>query len=290
MKVLVDHGANPFELSNLDANILHAAAESKTLKGLAGALEIWKRYPEQLNIDQANRWAETPLHVAAWGSARCVSLLLEAGADRNVRQEDGQVPLHCAGLSTRGAMRQEIVTLLCTGEDKRHINTQDVDGRAPIFDFLDDPECMEILIDHGASIDLLDTTGKSLYHHACKQDENEALRKLLRLSPGSIMVTVKDHDGNSPLIQALRHKSIECAMTILELDDVGDIVGQDGWAAIHYAAELGDAELLEAVLKHPSFVKGIRTIDGKTAELIAMEAGNWCGEVKRLLRKHNSMT
>ena len=290
MKVLVDHGANPFELSNLDANILHAAAESKTLKGLSGALEIWKRYPEQLNINQANRWAETPLHVAAWGSAGCVKLLLEAGADRNVRQEDQQVPLHCAGLSTRGPIRQEIVTLLCAGEDERHVNAQDVDGRPPIFDFLDDPECMEILINHGARIDVLDTSGKSLFHHACKQDENEALKTLLRLLPGSVMVTVRDHDGNSALIQALRHKSIECAMTILELDDVGDIVGQDGWAAIHYAAELGDAELLEAVLKHPSFVKGMKTIDGKTAEVIAMEAGNWCGEIKRLLRKHNSMT
>ena len=290
MKVLVDHGANPFELSSLDANILHAAAESKTLNGLAGALEIWKRHPEQLNINQANRWAETPLHVAAWGSAGCVKLLLEAGADRSVRQEDQQVPLHCAGLSTRGAIRQEIVTLLCTGKDGSQINAQDVDGRTPIFDFLDDSGCMEILIDHGARTDLLDTTGKSLYHHACKQDENEALKTLLRRSPGSVMVTVKDHDGNSALIQALRHKCIECAMTILELDDVGDIVGQDGWSTIHYAADLGDAELLEAVLKHPSFVKGMKTIDGKTAEIVAMEAGNWCGDVKQLLRQHNSMT
>ena len=88
MKILVDHGADPFILSNLDANILHAAAESKILSGLVGALEIWKRYPQQLNINQVNRWAETPPRVAAWGSVGAVKLLLEAGADRNVRQED----------------------------------------------------------------------------------------------------------------------------------------------------------------------------------------------------------
>jgi len=99
MKILIDHGANPFLLSNLDANILHAAAESKALNGLAEALDIWRRNPQQLNINQANRWGETPLHVASWGSFACVSLLLQAGADRNARQEDGQVPLHCAGLS-----------------------------------------------------------------------------------------------------------------------------------------------------------------------------------------------
>ena len=291
MKVLMDNGADPFILSNLDANIIHAAAESKTLNGLAGALKIWKRHPQRLNINQANRWAETPLHVAAWGSAECVRLLLVAGADRNARQEDLQVPLHCAGLSTQGSIRREIVALLCGGENGPHINAQDVDGRPPIFDFLDDPKCMEVLIDAGARLDLLDTSGKSAFHHACIQDENQSLKLLLRLSPpGSVMVTVKDHDGNSALIQALLHGSVECAMTLLELDNVGDVVGQDGWTAAHHAARLGNADVLEAVLKHPSFVKDRETIDGKTVEIVAMEAGNWCGKVKEMLRRYNSVS
>lgn len=291
MKILMDHGADPFMLSNLDANIIHAAAESKALDGLAGALEIWKRYPQRLNINQANRWAETPLHVAAWGSVECVRLLLEAGADRNVRQEDGQVPLHCAGLSTQGEIRRAIVRLLCAGEIGPHINAQDADGRPPMFDFSDDPKCIEVLINAGARLDLLDTSGKSIFHHACIQDENETLKLLLRLSPpDSVMVTVKDHGGNSALIQALLHGSARCAMTLLEFDKVGDMVGQDGWAAVHHAAKLGNADVLEAVLSHSSFVKGMKTIDGKTVEAVAMEAGNWCGKVKELLRKYNSVT
>ena len=291
MQILMDHGADPFILSNLDANIIHAAAESKALDGLAGALEIWKRYPQRLNINQANRWAETPLHVAAWGSVECVRLLLEAGADRNVRQEDGQVPLHCAGLSTQGEIRREIVRLLCAGEIGPHINAQDADGRPPMFDFSDDPKCIEVLINAGARLDLLDISGKSIFHHACIQDENETLKLLLRLSPpDSVMVTVKDHGGNSALIQALLHGSARCAMTLLEFDKVGDMVGQDGWAAVHHAAKLGNADVLEAVLSHSSFVKGMKTIDGKTVEAVAMEAGNWCGKVKELLRKYNSVT
>lgn len=286
----MNHGADPFILSNLNANILHAAVESKASSGLIGALEIWKRYPQQLNINQANRWAETPLHVAVWGSVECVKLLLEAGADPSARQEDQQVPLHCTGLSTRGNVRREVVSLLCRGESEPHINAQDVDGRPPIFEFLDDPECLELLINHGARLDLLDSSGKSLFHHACIQDESEALKTLLRLSPDSVMVTVKDHDGNSPLIQALCHGSVDAAMTLLELDNVGDIIGHGGWTAVHYAAKIGDANVLEAVLKHSSFVKGKKTIDGKTAEVVAMEGGNWCGKVKELLRKYNSMT
>ena len=144
---------------------------------------------------------------------------------------------------------------------------------------------------HGADLELLDNTGQSVFHHACILEESETLRVLLRLvGQDSVMVTVKDHDGNTALIQALRHRSLRCALMLLERADVGDIVGQDGWASIHYAAKLGDVAILEAVLKHQNFVKGMKTIDGKTAEVVAMEAGNWCGPVKTLLREHNSVT
>ena len=290
MNILVDHGADPFILSNLNANILHAAAESKTISGLEGALNIRKLHPTQLNINQPNRWAETPLHVAAWGSVGCVATLLKAGADPGVRQEDQQVPLHCAGLSRRGEIRRKIVALLCDEEKDPHVNAQDADGRPPIFDFLNDPICIQVLMDHDARLDLLDNSGKSVFHHACMQNEIRALRMLLRLSPPeSVMVTVKDHDGNTALIQAMRQGSIECAMALLEPADVGDIVGQDGWALVHHATKLGNADVLGVVLRHPSFVKGMKTADGKTAEVLAMEAGSWSGEVKKLLRKYNSV-
>ena len=291
IKTLMYHGADPFILSNLGANILHAAAESKSLGGLDDALDIWRRYPDQLNINQLNHWGESALHVAAWGSVENVKKLVEAGADRNVRQQDGQVPLHCTGMTARGKVRRQIIDLLCMGDNGDHINAQDIDGRPPLFDFLDDASCVEMLINYGASLDLLDTTGKSAFHHACMQDNHETLKTLLRLSPpGSVLVTVKDHDGNIALNLALSHRSRCCALVLLELDEVGDIVGQDGWAAIHHAAKLGDCEVLEAVLHYRSYNRGMKTIDGKTAEVVAMEAGTWCGEVKDLLRRYNSIT
>ena len=291
IQTLMYHGANPFILSNLDANILHAAAESKVLGGLEDALDVWRRYPDQLNINQRNQWGEAPLHVAAWGSVPNVKILVEAGADRNARQEDGQVPLHCTGMTVKGKARRQIIDLLCTGDDSGQINAQDTDGRPPLFDFLDDASCVQMLLNYGASLDLLDETGRSAFHHTCIQDNKETLEILLRLSrPGSVLVTVKDHEGNSALVLALKNRSRSCALVLLELDDVGDMVGQDGWAAVHHAAKLGDGEVLEAVLHHPRFVRGMKTIDGKTAEEVAMEAGTWCGDIKALLRRHNSIT
>ena len=291
IKILMEHGADPFILSNLNTNILHAAAESKVLGGLGDALDIWRRYPDKLNINQPNQWGESPLHVAAWGSVENVRLLLEAGADRNFRQEDGQVPLHCTGMTARGQVRRQIIDLFCTEGESEHINAQDNDGRPPLFEFLDDASCVGMLVKHGANLDLLDGSGKSVFHHACIQDNEETLETLLNLSESeSVLVTIKDHDGNTALNLSLKHRSTGCALKLLALDAVGDMVGQDGWAAIHHAAKLGDSEVLEAVLEHRNFVKGMKTIDGKTAEVVAMEAGNWCGDIKDLLRKHNSTT
>ncbi|KAI9689626.1 MAG: hypothetical protein M1820_010147 [Bogoriella megaspora] len=287
MKKLVAHGADPLVLSDLDANILHAAAESTIGRGLAGALEVWKQCSGRLDINQVNRWVETPLHVASWSSAACVKLLLEAGANPDVREENGQVPLHCAGLSGQGNNRREIVSLLCNSPDNAHINTQDHDGRPPMFDFLDDSESVEVLISCGAKLDLIDVLGKNVFHHACRQGENESLEVLLRLAGEETLAGAKDNMGNSPLIEALSYGNVESAMILLQLDSLGDAVSHDGWTPAHYAAKIGDLELMEAVLKNPGFRKGLRTKEGKSVEVIAMEAGNWYGTIKQLIRQND---
>ena len=68
-----------------------------------------------------------------------------------------------------------------------------------------------------------------MFHHTCIQDESAALKLLVFLFPDSIIVTVIDREGNSPLVQALRHGSVDGATILLELDNLGDIVGQGGW-------------------------------------------------------------
>ncbi|GFF26884.1 ankyrin repeat protein [Aspergillus udagawae] len=292
MRILVENGADPFIQSNLNANIIHAAVESNALQSLAYALEISRCYPEQLRINQPNVWGESPLMMAAQGClVDCVRLLLAAGADRAVRRENQQVALHYVGLSPRGDSRRQTVALLCqnSGQDYSHINAQDEDGRPPLFDFLDDAICVEELIRNGADLNIQDNTGKNVYHHVCVQDENESLRTLIRLCPSTTMLKQKDQDGNTPLIEALQHGSTRSAMILLDSDDIGDVYGGDGWAAVHYATKVGDPRLLEKVLQHSSYRKGMRTRDGKTAQVIAMESGTWCGQVKELLRKYNSL-
>ncbi|RYP44901.1 hypothetical protein DL769_011491 [Monosporascus sp. CRB-8-3] len=287
MHILIDHGADPVLLSNLGANIIHAAVESKFDSGLVAALKIWKRCSDQMNINQVNIWGETAVHVASCLSASCVKLLLDAGADPSVQDENGQVALHFAGLSAQSTERLKVVSVLCNTKDTTHINIKDYNGRPPVFDFLDDANCVEILVRHGAKVDITDDSGQNAFHHACIQGEDASLQVMLKLSNCPGAAVVRDNNGNTPLIEALSNSHVECAMTLLQLKDVGPQIGKDGWAPIHYAAKIGEPELLKIVCQHSSFKKSAKTLDGKRASRVAMEAGTWNGMIKDLIREHD---
>lgn len=287
MRTLVEHGANCGILSNLGANIIHAAVESKAGSGLAMALKIRSMCPDELDINQVNSWGETAVHIASCISASCVKLLLEAGADPNIQDETGQVALHFAASSDREVERPKVIAALCSTKDTKHLNTQAFDGRPPLFDYLNDPECVETLIKNGAKIDVTDNDGKNTFHHACVQGEDGTLEVLLKLAGNLDSPITQDNNGNTPLIYALSNSSVECAMMLLKMDDVGPLMGKDGWSPIHYATKIGNPALLLAICNHKSFKKSAKTLDGKQAKIVAMETGNWHGKIKELILEHD---
>ncbi|RYP13978.1 hypothetical protein DL765_006644 [Monosporascus sp. GIB2] len=287
MRTLVKYGANCGILSNLGANIIHAAVESKVDSGLAAALKIRRMCPDELDINQVNSWGETAVHIASCISASCVQLLLDAGADPNIQDENGQVALHFAASSDRGVERPKVIAALCSAMDAKHINTQDLHGRPPLFDYLNDTKCVETVIRHGAKVDVTDNDGKNAFHHACIQGEHGALEVMLKMTGSPDPPVARDNRGNTPLIDALSNSNVDCAMALLQRDDVGPLMGKDGWSPIHYATKIGDPELLHAVCRHRSFKKSAKTLDGKRAKVVAMEAGTWNGRIKELILEHD---
>ena len=290
MRILVDYGADCSILSNLGANIIHAAVESKTDSGLAMALRIRKKFPDELDINQTNCWGETALHVASCISASCVKLLLDAGADANIQDENGSVALHFAASADREVERHKVLEALCKVEDNKHLNTKDFNGRPPLFDYLDDPRCVEALIHHGALVHVSDLDGKNAFHHACTHGEQDTVEMMLKVTNNANHAAAKDNHGNTPLIHALAGSHGACAISILrQLDHVGPLIGNDGWSPVHYAAKMGNSELLHAVCQHNSFQKSAKTLDGKLAKLVALEAGTWHGRVKELILEYDSL-
>lgn len=90
---------------------------------------------------------ETPLHVAAdsWVPHRAVTVLLDAKAAIDAKDNNGRTPLHLAAAKGRTAV-----------------------ARA--------------LVDAKAAVDLPDDWGKTPLHHAVEHDHNETVRVLLSSS------------------------------------------------------------------------------------------------------------
>jgi ankyrin repeat protein len=104
-------------------------------------------------------------------------MLLEKGAKRYLPDAAGQVRLHHAALS-KGEERYHIIDTL-SSDAGEHINAQDEEGRPPIFNVLDTPECVALLLSHGTLPSLCGNDGRTAIHHVCIEDQVQSLKLLL---------------------------------------------------------------------------------------------------------------
>lgn len=292
MNTLLEHDADPFLISPMKRNALHQAAESKCPEIMERVLKIppYGDDNEWFDINSQDRWGETPLHIAAEGSAELVKLLLTYDAQRDIRTKDKKIPLHYAS-HAKGTERYKIVDVLSeargevidireeNGEQidmhkdkEKEIDMRDKSGKTPIFDILDTPDCVQLLLDRGASTSLLDDKARSVFHHACMENQSESLKILLKAPQTETeIVSSPDEDGDVPLAKAFEFKSMECIKVLLEFNAIGDMNEKDGSTLAHRAAKLGDHDVLKCVFEHPTYKKGVKNSKGKSLLEVAYD-------------------
>jgi len=144
------------------------------------------------DINGFSEYGCTPLLIAVYNSNKVVRLLLEAGANPNLGDDEGdETPL-------MRAMNEEICSILI--DAGANVNTQRNDGVTALM--ITSAICgglakMKVLIEAGADVNARDENGKTALMYAAEQTGN--FKKVKLLIEAGANLNAKDYTGNTAL-------------------------------------------------------------------------------------------
>ncbi|OCK73860.1 ankyrin [Lepidopterella palustris CBS 459.81] len=257
LKTLLDSGANPFYITPSGRNLYHHAAESGNNAVVQYVLrQGYHNPPGGMDINLADYWLETPLHLATAHSEDMITSYLQHGANPLAKQMDGELPLHYIARHNDGNRLNCLnASLAIFPPHSPAINAQNNIGWTPLFQVLDSPPCVGKLLQWGANPHVADEKGKNVLHHACELHYASSLSVLLDYV-NEETVNAKDDEGNTPLFVAFENSSFECARIILRRCAVWDTRDGQGRSVIQLATDAGDDICLRLVLSIAGIHKG----------------------------------
>lgn len=134
---------------------------------------------------------------AAEAKVEEVKALLAAGADVNEVDEYGRTPLHKVTYPTfKNPGHLKIAGLLL--ENGADANAKGQGDVTPLH--MAEAEFVELLVKHGATLDVQDVNGQTALHHAAWLDRAEKVKLLLKAGADP---TIKDKNGHTALDRAM---------------------------------------------------------------------------------------
>lgn len=110
-----------------------------------------------------------------------------------------------------------------------------------------DDECVRLLLDAGAKVELRGVMGRTALHYAAYR---ASARKVQDLIHAGAEVNAEDERGYTPLHLAALVGDESCTRLLLEAGANANAGTLDGFTALHFAANQGRADIAELLLRH----------------------------------------
>jgi ankyrin repeat protein len=193
-------------------------------------------------------------------SLEIIKTLLDAGADPNIKTQNGRTPFTNAVDYGRVSF---IDLFIEYGAD---VNTRDNRGRTPIYFTLTEPGITDILIRNGARLDVKDINSQTPLSYFCgyRFISKSIIEKLLAAGADP---NAPDENMNTPLYEIASSledfRSVEAAETLIQYGADVNARNLYGRLPIHQAARRGNTMTLDLLIKSGSELN-IADRDGMT--------------------------
>ena len=243
-------------------------------------------------VDEQNKYKATALMAASYRrQAGTAELLIKHRANINLQSSGGDTALMLATLNGHLAVVERLL------EHNPLIHIQDNDG-STAFDYARArgvlSDILELLTRHTLRLNLAPMhdqlqqqiddkfakmLGSALHDYLEQPDENRSRLFALLMSPDmanealiQLIITIKDKDGRTALIQASSCNHIDIVELLLEHDIPINSKDSDGNTALMDASAKGYATIVELLLEHDARVD-VQDKNGKTALMKASDKG-----------------
>ena len=180
-----------------------------------------------------------PLYLAELGSELFI-VLLEGGADPNIKYESGATPLHLAVFE--GDVNV-VRALLEAGADP---NVQDQGGAVPLHLAALGSKVFKVLLGTGANPNIAYADGATLLYRAVSEEALDAVNALLLAKADP---NVQDGRGNTPLHLAASMGTLNTVRVLLQAEADPNVQDKIGRTSLHLAISGGIVDAAKVLLK-----------------------------------------
>eukprot|EP00092_Neocalanus_flemingeri_P106282 GFUD01136358.1.p1 GENE.GFUD01136358.1~~GFUD01136358.1.p1 ORF type:complete len:440 (-),score=128.58 GFUD01136358.1:156-1475(-) len=220
--------------------LLHAKAQSGDVDGVQQVLDSGR-----VHLDSKDQDGTTPLMLAARsGRVKVVSLLLEEGADPNIRKITGVTAIFLASV---GGYLDILTKLVEGGADP---DPQSQEGGTPLMAAAQAGhlDVVEKLLLSGASHKSCMWDGANALFLAAQNGHTKIVMHLLTI-PG-VQVNQQRRDGATPLWIAAQMGHEDCVRLLLRGGADVDLTRTDGATPLFKACHKGHEEVVKEILRH----------------------------------------